>query len=80
MTFKELAEFILTQPDEIQESEATFTNLDDDEKCTINCENVKVITVIEKDFAPAIFGAPVAYHAIATSDDEIDDKYDYHSW
>lgn len=80
MTFKELAEFILSQPEEIQESEASFVNLDEDEFCTINCDNVKAITVVEKDFAPAIFGVPVAYRAIATSDDEIDDKYDYHSW
>ena len=80
MTFKELAEFILSQPEEIQESEASFVNLDEDEFCTINCDNVKAVVVADKEFAPAIFGAPVAYRAIATSDDEIDDTYDHFLW
>lgn len=77
MTFKELANFILTQSEEVQESEATFCNLDDDEKCSINYENVKVVKMVDKDFAPAIFGAYAAYYAIATSEDNIDDEYNH---
>ena len=78
MTFKELAMFILSQPEEVQECEAGFANLDDDEICSLNRENVKVVTVVEKNFAPALFGAPMAYKKIATSDDPIEDEYDYH--
>lgn len=77
MTFKELANFILTQPEDVQESEANFCNLDEDETCSINCDNVKTILVTDKDFAPYIFGKPTAYYAIATSDDKIDETYDH---
>ena len=78
MTFKELAMFILSQSEEVQESEATFSNLDECDSCSINRDNVKAVAVIESAFAPSIFGAPMGFYAIATSDEPINDKYDYH--
>ena len=77
MTFKELAEFILNQDEDVQNSEATFANLDEDTICSINCMNVKTILVTDKQIAPMIFGVPTAYCAIATSDDKIDDTYEH---
>ena len=77
MTFKEVANFILSQPEEIQNAEAVFGNIDEGESVTINGENIKSVVVVERGFAPAIFGAPMAYRAIVTSDEEINDEYDF---
>jgi hypothetical protein len=77
MTFKELAQFILTLPEDIQDAEAAFANLDEDVMCVINGDNVKQILVTDKHIAPMLFGVPTAYYAIATSDDDIDDTYDH---
>lgn len=77
MTFKELAEFILSQPEEVQEAEASFGNIDNDEFCSLSCNNVKIAVITDKTFAPMIFGLPVAYYAILTSDDEIEKTYDH---
>ena len=77
MTFKEVAEFILSQPEEIQNAEAVFGNIDEGEGVTINGENIKAVVVVERGFAPVIFGAPMAYRAIVTSDEDIEDEYDF---
>ena len=77
MTFKELAQFILTLPEDIQDAETAFANLDEDVMCAINGNNVKEIMVTDKHIAPMLFGVPTAYYAIATSDDDIDDTYDH---
>lgn len=77
MTFKELADFILILPEDIQDAEAAFANLDEDVMCVINGDNVKEIMVTDKQIAPMLFGVPTAYYAIATSDDEIHETYDH---
>lgn len=78
MTFKELANYILTLPEDIQESEAAFANIDDDiGTVTLSGENNKVAMIKDKTFAPMMFGCVTAYPAILSSDDEIDKEYDH---
>ena len=52
MTFKELANYILTLPEDIQDSEATFANLDEDECVALSGENNKIAMIKDKTFAP----------------------------
>ena len=81
MTFRELAEYILTLPDKVQDSEASFVDLvEGDEVVTLGNENVGVTRIIEDDFAPMIFGAPCAFYAIATSNEEIDEEYKHFAY
>ena len=77
MTFKELANYILTLPEDIQNSEATFANLDEDEKVGLSGENNKIAMIKDKTFAPMMFGFVTAYPAILSSDDEIHEEYDH---
>jgi len=78
MTFKELANYILTLPENMQNSEAAFANLDDSTECvTLSGENNKIAMVTDKTFAPMMFGCITAYPAILSSDDKIDDEYDH---
>lgn len=77
MTFKELANYILTLPEDIQNSEATFANLDEDEKVALSGENNKIAMIKDKTFAPMMFGFVTAYPAILSSDDEIHEEYDH---
>lgn len=77
MTFKELANYILTLPEDIQNSEAAFANIDEDECVTLSGENNKIAMIKDKTFAPMIFGCITAYPAILSSDDKIDDEYDH---
>lgn len=78
MTFKELANYILTLPENIQNSEAAFVNLDEDTQCVaLSGENNKIAMIEDKTFAPMIFGCITAYPAILSSDDEIGDEYDH---
>ena len=78
MTFKELANYILTLPEDIQNSEAAFANLNDDIGCvTLSGENNKIAMIKDKTFAPMMFGCITAYPAILSSDEEIDDEYDH---
>lgn len=74
-TFKEVAEYILSLPEIEQQCEACFINLDDDRDVTIDGANIRMARIIEDDFAPAIFGAPVMYKAIVCSNEEVDDEY-----
>ena len=50
MTFKELANYILTLPEVIQNSEATFANLDEDECVALSGENNKIAMIKDKTF------------------------------
>ena len=78
MTFKELANYILTLPEDIQNSEAAFANLDEDTQCVaLSGENNKVAMIKDKTIAPMIFGCVTAYPAILSSDDEIHEEYDH---
>lgn len=78
MTFKELANYILTLPENIQNSEAAFANLNDDTECvTLSGENNKIAIIKDKTFAPMIFGCVTAYPAILSSDDKIHEEYDH---
>jgi len=77
MTFKELAEYINTLPEKVQNQEACFTDLLQSETVSLWGENVKLTKVVERGFAPFIFGAPCCYLTIATSDEEIEEEYDY---
>ena len=77
MTFKELANYILTLPEDIQNSEAVFANLDEDECVALSGENNKIAIIKDKTFAPMMFGCITAYPAILSSDDKIDDEYDH---
>ena len=78
MTFKELAEYILTLPENVQNSVASFTDLDNESEVSLECENVGITKIVEDGFAPMIFGAPCAFYTIATSDDKIDEEYKYY--
>jgi hypothetical protein len=78
MTFKELANYILTLPEDIQNSEAAFANLDEDTQCVaLSGENNKLAMIKDKTIAPMIFGCVTAYPAILSSDDEIHEEYDH---
>jgi hypothetical protein len=77
MTFKELANYILTLPENIQNSEAAFANIDEDECVELSGENNKIAMITDKTFAPMMFGCATAYPAILSSDEEIDDEYDH---
>jgi hypothetical protein len=78
MTFKELANYILTLPEDIQNSEAAFANLDEDTQCVaLSGENNKLAMIKDKTIAPMIFGCVTAYSAILSSDDEIHEEYDH---
>lgn len=78
MTFKELANYILTLPEDIQNSEAAFANLDEDTQCVaLSGENNKLAMIKDKTIAPMIFGCITAYPAILSSDDEIHEEYDH---
>ena len=78
MTFKELANYILTLPEDIQNSEAAFANLDEDTQCVaLSGENNKLAIIKDKTIAPMIFGCITAYPAILSSDDEIHEEYDH---
>lgn len=78
MTFKELANYILTLPEDMQNSEATFANLDEDTQCVaLSGENNKMAMIKDKTFAPMMFGCITAYPAILSSDDEIHEEYDH---
>lgn len=74
-TFKEVAEYILSLPEEQQQCEAFFVNLDEDEQASLEGVNIRMVRIIEDYFAPAITGAPCMYMAIACSDFEIDEEY-----
>lgn len=58
MTFKKLAEFILSQTEEIQNKEAAFINVNFDERVSLDGDNIRFIHLIEKD---------------VSTDEEIDD-------
>ena len=63
-------------PENIQNQEANFTNIDEgEESVALNRENVKVTKIVDDAIAPMIFKTPVCYITIATSDDEIEDEY-----
>ena len=78
MTFKELADYILTLPENVQNSAAAFADLDDgSEVVSLEGDNVKFTKIVEDGFAPMIFGVPCAFYAIATSNEEIGEEYKY---
>ena len=73
MTYKELAEFILSQTEEIQNKEAAFVNLNFDERVSFDGDNIRFIHLIEKD---ALTDEEIDdYTALANSYDEIDPEY-----
>lgn len=79
MTFKELAEYILTLPENVQNSMAAFADIDEGSGVvSLEGDNVKVTKFVEDGFAPMIFGAPCAFYAIGTSNDEIGEEYKYY--
>lgn len=78
MTFKELAKFILSQPEDFQNCEASITNLDEGESASLSEEHIKIVGIVDDVFAPLIFGTKVGYKTIATSKYEIEcDEYRY---
>lgn len=83
-TFKDIANCILSLPEDVQNCEASFCCLGEevDEAAIISIpyDNIKMVKIVEKDFAPAIFGAPCAFYSIACSNEEIADEYDYNSY
>ena len=73
MTYKQLAEFILSQTEEIQNKEAAFVNLNFDEKISLDGDNLRFIHLIEKD---VLSDEEIDdYTALANSYDEIDPEY-----
>lgn len=76
-TFKEIAEFILNQPEDFQNSEANFMNvfvdefdIVDGEGVELSGEKIQIVDVVDRQFAPMIFGTPVGYKAIAVTDND----------
>lgn len=74
MTYKQLAEFILAQTEEIQNLEASFTNLDFEETVTIEGDNLRFIHIIEKDVLNENEQLD-DYTSLASSHYEIDPEY-----
>ena len=73
MTYKQLAEFILAQKDDIQNMEASFTNIDFEEGVTLEGNNLRFIHIIEKD---ALTQEYIEDHtSLANSHYEIDEEY-----
>lgn len=76
-TFKEIAEFILSQSEDFQNSEANFMNvfvdefdIVDGESVTLSGEKIQIVDVVDRQFAPMIFGVPMGYKAIAVTDND----------
>lgn len=73
MTYKQLAEFIMSQTEEIQNKEAAFVNLNFDERVSFDGDNIRFIHLIEKD---VLNDEEIDdYTALANSYDEIDLEY-----
>lgn len=93
-TFKEIAEFILSQPEDIQNCEANFIHVgdyDEEEYNTLGLEpdidgfelsgeKLKLVKVVDRHIAPMIFGKPTCYMAIANGDDELPEEFDYNGF
>ena len=73
MTYKQLAEFILAQTEEIQNMEASFINLDSEEGVTLDGDNLRFIHLIE--MFPFEDEQIDDYTALACSNYEIDPEY-----
>lgn len=76
-TFKEIAEFILNQSEDFQNSEANFMDVFTDEfdeidgeSVTLSRKKIQIVNVVDRQFAPMIFGVPMGYQAIAVTDDD----------
>lgn len=73
MTYKQVAEFILAQTEEIQNMEAGFVNLNSEEGVTLDGDNLRFIHLIEKDALTQEYIED--YTALANSQWEIDPEY-----
>ena len=73
MTYKQLAEFILAQTEEMQNQEAAFINLDTEDGVTLEGNNLRFIHLIEKDALTQEYIED--YTALANSQWEIDPEY-----
>ena len=72
-TFKEIAEYILSLPEEKQNETACFCNIDEDEMVFLGEDNIKFVDVTLKD---ALEEQDIAKRkVIAVSDYTIDDAY-----
>lgn len=73
MTYKQLAEFILAQTEDIQNTEAALVNLGTEETVTLDGNNLRFIHLIEK--YPFKDEQIDDYTALACSNYEIDPEY-----
>ena len=73
MTYKQLAEFILAQTEEIQNMEARFVNMDSEDTISLDGDNLRFIHLIDKD---ALTAEDIDdYTALANSQYDIDLEY-----
>lgn len=73
MTYKQVAEFILAQTEEIQNMEASFINLDTEDGVTLDGDNLRLIHLIEKDALTQEYIED--YMTLANSYYDIDPEY-----
>ena len=74
MTYKQLAEFILAQTEEMQNLEASFVNIDTENGVTLEGNNLRFIHLIEKDVLNENEQLD-DYTSLASSHYEIDPEY-----
>lgn len=72
-TYKEIAKYILSLPEQVQNEVACFCNIDEDEMVFMSPEKVKIIDITLKD--PSKKCEDMELKAIAVSDFQIDDTY-----
>ena len=72
-TFKEIAEYILSLPVDVQNETASFSDMLDDRLVYMTGKNYKISEIEERDYNDNVLIEN--YHSIMCGDLEIEDKY-----